>query len=330
VLEGTGSYYSSASRLIMSKKVSFIVLSDMGSPIKQLAIPKFVIQFLCFSLLACVIGAGFLVYEYHKIKMTLLSADERGNIISNQQEEIADQRLQIQNFALEINKLKKKLVGLNDFEKKIRVIGNIEKPAEQDGLFGVGGSIPEDIKSRIPITEKHNSLVREMHDQTNQLDIASAKQGERFELLLKHLEGQRNLLACTPAIRPLKGEKGKDWWFTSKFGYRVSPLTQLKEFHKGYDLSARKGTPIIATADGVVSYTGRKGLLGKTIVVDHGHGMRTRFAHCSKILKKRREKVKRGDVIALVGNSGRSTGPHLHYEVHLNGMPVNPKKYILN
>jgi murein DD-endopeptidase MepM/ murein hydrolase activator NlpD len=86
----------------------------------------------------------------------------------------------------------------------------------------------------------------------------------------------------------------------------------------------------MATADGVVTFIGKKGFLGNTIIVDHGHGMVTRYGHCKKFLKKRGEKVKRWEPIALVGNTGRSTGPHVHYEVRLNGVPVNPYKYILN
>jgi murein DD-endopeptidase MepM/ murein hydrolase activator NlpD len=138
------------------------------------------------------------------------------------------------------------------------------------------------------------------------------------------LEGQRNLLASTPAIRPTSG------WTTSRFGRRVSPFTGRKELHKGVDIANREGTVILATANGVVSYAGKKGAMGNIMVIDHGHGIVTRYAHLSKSLKKRGEKVKRGDIIAQMGNSGRSTGPHLHYEVHLNGVPVNPAKYILN
>jgi murein DD-endopeptidase MepM/ murein hydrolase activator NlpD len=100
--------------------------------------------------------------------------------------------------------------------------------------------------------------------------------------------------------------------------------------HKGLDIAARKGTPILATADGIVTFAGKKGLLGKTIVIDHGHGMKTRYGHNHKLLKKRGDRVKRWEPIALMGSSGRSTGPHTHYEVHLNGVPVNPEKYILN
>ena len=105
---------------------------------------------------------------------------------------------------------------------------------------------------------------------------------------------------------------------------------QILNILEGYDIASRQGTPLLATADGVVTYAGKKGLYGNFIVIDHGHGMITRYGHCHKLLKKRGDKVKRWDTIALMGSTGRSTGPHTHYEVHLNGIPVNPEKYILN
>jgi murein DD-endopeptidase MepM/ murein hydrolase activator NlpD len=176
----------------------------------------------------------------------------------------------------------------------------------------------------MPLTQKHNSLLRGMHEQVEQLNLATINQEQSFGTLFKYLKDQQNLLASTPAVRPTSG------WTTSRFGYRTSPFTDRREFHKGYDIANRLGTPITATADGVVSFTGPKGSLGKMVVIDHGHGMVTRFGHAHKILVKRGDAVKRGDTIALMGNSGRSTGPHVHYEVHLNGLPVNPEKYILD
>jgi murein DD-endopeptidase MepM/ murein hydrolase activator NlpD len=145
-----------------------------------------------------------------------------------------------------------------------------------------------------------------------------------MEKLLGALTQQRNRLACTPSIRPAKG------WISSQFGYRTSPFTGRREFHSGIDIANNHGTSIIATADGVVSFVGKKHLLGNLVVIDHGHGLVTRFAHLDDALVKRGEKVKRGAVIAKMGNTGRSTGPHLHYEVRLNGLPVNPVQYILN
>ena len=166
--------------------------------------------------------------------------------------------------------------------------------------------------------------MREMHEQTRQLELASGKQHEGFESLFNFLQDQRTLLSSTPAIRPVKG------WTTSGFGNRKSPFTGLPEFHKGLDIATRMATPVIATADGIISFTGTKGLLGRVAVIDHGHGIVTRYGHLNKIFKKRGEAVKRGDIIARVGISGRTTGPHVHYEVLLNGIPVNPIKYILN
>jgi len=139
------------------------------------------------------------------------------------------------------------------------------------------------------------------------------------------MEEQRNMLACTPTIRPVD-----DGYISSVFGYRISPFTERKEFHKGLDIATKKGTPILATADGVVTFSDKKGLIGNMIVIDHGYGFTTRYGHCQKLLKNKGDTVKRGDIIALVGNTGRSTGPHVHYEVQLNGVQVNPTRYIIN
>ena len=308
----------------MRKKITFFILDVSDSLIKQTTVSKSSLQFLGIFASVCLIFFSFVIYDYYNVKKTLIKTRGVESDIISRTNEITSQRKQINKFADEINYLKTKLVELNDFEKKIRIIANIEKDDNQNSLFGVGGSIPEDLDTEVSLTEKHNSLLREMHEQTKQLKLASTGQEEGFGSLLKHLEDQRNFLASTPAIRPVKG------WMSSRFGYRKSPFTGLREFHKGLDIATRKGTPIIATADGIVTFVGVKGLMGRMIVIDHGHGMVTRYAHLEKALKKSGEAVKRGDTIGLVGNTGRSTGPHVHYEVHLNGIPVNPEKYILN
>lgn len=285
---------------------------------------KGLLKGLSLLLVVALIASGYVAYDYYTLKKMLPSTSRLKGKIDNQEDEIINQRQQIQNFAHEINSLKTKLLDLNRFEKKIRIIANIEKSSGQDGLFGVGGSIPEDLNPNIELEGKHNRLLRDMHEQVEQLNVASVSQKDGFESLLKFLDDQRNLLASTPAISPVNG------WVTSRFGYRTSPFTGRREFHKGLDIASLKKSPIIATADGVVTFVGLKGMLGKVIVLDHGHGISTQYGHIDKALKKPGEKTTRGEEIAHVGNSGRTTGSHVHYEVLLNGLPVNPEKYIID
>lgn len=307
----------------MNDKISFYLLSYSGKTVKQFALTRRRLGVIvtC-SIILLLVTAG-IFFDYFNLKITF-NKKEIEKTISNQSNEILSQRKQIQKFADEINVLKSNLIELNKFEKKIRIIANINNPSEKDNLFGVGGSIPEDLDPKLPLTEKHNSLMREMHEQARELSLASVSQEKVFESLINDLKRKRNLLSSTPSIWPTKG------WLSSGFGYRISPFTGLREFHKGLDISSREGTKVIATADGVVTFAGRNGLYGNMIKIDHGHGMMTRYGHLEKMLKKRGDAVKRGDVIGLMGNTGRSTGPHVHYEVFLNGLPVNPKKYILN
>jgi murein DD-endopeptidase MepM/ murein hydrolase activator NlpD len=308
----------------MAKKISLIILSNSGTTVKQLAIPVVLLTALALVTALGVAFVGISFHDYQILRNSLGTSNHIAQTIEEQREEIGQQRLQIQAFAHEINALKEKLVGLDQFEEKIRVIANLA-PGQTDGnLFGVGGAAPEDLEPQLELTQRHEGLMREMHQQVDELASASQRQENSFGNLMDKLEGQRNLLASTPAIRPTGG------WMTSRFGHRVSPFTGRKELHKGVDIANRKGTAILATANGIVSFAGKKGPMGNVVVIDHGHGMITRYAHLSEAMKKQGDTVKRGDIIAQMGNSGRSTGPHLHYEVHLNGVPVNPATYILN
>lgn len=141
--------------------------------------------------------------------------------------------------------------------------------------------------------------------------------------LTRYFEGQQSLLASTPAIWPARG------WVTSDFGTRLDPYTASRAMHRGVDIANRAGTPIVSPADGVVVYAGYEGGYGKVIVVDHGFGVRTRYAHLAEIDAQLGERVKKGQQIGAIGNTGRSTGPHLHYEVRVNGVPENPRKFVL-
>ena len=142
--------------------------------------------------------------------------------------------------------------------------------------------------------------------------------------LWESLSERQSLLAATPSIKPVNG------WFTSKFGYRISPFTNRPTMHNGLDIAAAPGSPIYATADGVVSFAGYDPGYGKLVSIDHGYGVVTRFGHTSQIYVEVGQKIKRRDLIAAVGNTGRSTGPHCHYEVRVNGVPVDPHNYVLD
>jgi murein DD-endopeptidase MepM/ murein hydrolase activator NlpD len=308
----------------MANKFSFIVLGGSGTTLKQIHLSrKKLYGFVAVLGVVILVGCCGLI-DYLAIKSRLASKFNLEKSLAQQTEEVLHQREQIQKFAVEINELKEQLVQLNRFEEQIRIIANIDQPDNHDGLFGVGGSAPDDLNSNIELTERHQRLIKDMHQQIGQLETASDYQKDDFESLLGKLEAQKNLLAHTPAIRPVNG------WISSQFGYRQSPFTGKREFHKGLDIANRIGTPIIATADGVVSYSGKKGMMGNLVVIDHGHGLLTRYGHIDKVEVKVGALVKRGQIIARMGNTGRSTGPHVHYEVRLNGMPVNPSKYILN
>lgn len=308
------------------KEYSFLIFNHTGSPIKRLSVSG---KLLTAS--ACVVTAFFVVLtvfavDYVSLRENADTAVLLAGRITQQDDVIDHQRDQIQNFALQINQLKDQLADLNDFEKKMRIIANLDSQGDEtEGVFGIGGSMPEDLDPTIEMKERQSALIQEMHEQVNQLDLAAVTQQERFETLYEHMEAQQSILACTPTIRPVE-----DGYISSIFGYRVSPFTERREFHKGLDISTKKGTTIIATADGVISYSGKNGSMGNMIAIDHGYGYTTRYGHCQKLLKKKGENVKRGEVIALVGNTGRSTGPHVHYEVKLNGVQVNPNSYILN
>lgn len=299
------------------QKITFLVVPENTSNVKQIKCSRAFLGLLLCLMVAAITGGGILLHDYLTVKAKVPAMEALAR-------EVANQRVQIQAYAKRIGSLNSRMSALHDFEQKIRIIANMEAPEDQDGVFGIGGIASEALEDLPELTENHNQVIRTMHAQLEQLDEAAFVQEKAFEQLHDQIQHQKTLLACTPAVKPTTG------WISSRFGYRKSPFTGLREFHSGLDLATRKGTPVIATADGVVTFAGRNGGLGKMVKISHGYGKVTRYAHLHELLVKRGDRVKRGEKIGLVGNTGRSTAPHLHYEVHVNGIPVNPQKYILN
>jgi murein DD-endopeptidase MepM/ murein hydrolase activator NlpD len=181
--------------------------------------------------------------------------------------------------------------------------------AERDQLAALGSSGQQAVAARLDL----DALARRAHILVRSLT-------EAYDSLSTH----RERLAATPSIMPTKG------WMTSAFAReRIHPILHLARPHEGIDVTAPMGAEIQAPAAGLVTDVVWEEGYGNLLTLDHGTGLVTRYAHCSRILVVRGQRVKRGQAIALVGSSGLSTGPHLHYEVWLNGKPVNPMKYVL-
>jgi len=177
---------------------------------------------------------------------------------------------------------------------------------------GVGGLVPETLDT--------DAVVSELED----LGARSSVLSQSFDLIERAYQDQSLLLGSTPSIAPVKG------MISYGFGWRRDPFTGQRAFHKGLDVVAPRGTPVQSPADGIVTKASRSGSYGNVVFIAHGNGVTTRFAHLDGFAVKTGQEVTRGDVIGYLGNTGRSLGAHLHYEILVNNTKVNPTQYILD
>ena len=234
-------------------------------------------------------------------------------------------KIQVEKFSHQVKNFETAMARLERFEKKLRVITALENsPKSVEKNWGVGGPYGLTASSfNTSMGRGAASMVERLSNGLDHLDKQAKIQSISFQELDNFFKNQKSLLSSTPSIWPTRG------WVTSRFGFRKSPFTGLREKHEGWDIAARSGSQVRATADGEVVVEGREYGYGNMVEINHGYGVVTRYGHNSKNLVKVGDRVKRGQVISLVGSTGRSTGPHLHYEVLLNGVPVTPKNYIL-
>jgi murein DD-endopeptidase MepM/ murein hydrolase activator NlpD len=239
-------------------------------------------------------------------------------------------RLQEENATLarQIGELHGRLVSLADTittisqrDARIRVLANLEPIDPQVQAAGIGGpSGSSDLNGLTGIARRSAEVRVDLGALIRRANLLASSFKEAADSLALHTAR----LAATPSIMPTQG------WLSSAFSaMRTHPILHLARPHEGIDVSAPMGSPIEAPAAGVVTDAGWETGYGNTITINHGFGIVTKFAHASKLLVKTGQRVSRGQRIALVGNSGLATGPHLHYEVHVNGRPVNPLKYVL-
>jgi murein DD-endopeptidase MepM/ murein hydrolase activator NlpD len=235
-------------------------------------------------------------------------------------------------LASEIQRLRERLVGLRDTlnkfsdrEQAMRLLAGltpIDQDVQQAGIGGPSGQWSErdSLSAAGPNGQQALAARIDMDQLTRRANILVRSINEAYD----SASSQRARYAALPSIMPTKG------WLTSAFAReREHPILHLARPHEGIDLSAKMGMEIDAPAAGVVTQVSWVEGYGNMLTIDHGYGLVTRYAHCSKILVVRGQRVKRGQPIANVGSTGLSTGPHLHYEVWVNGRPVNPMKYVL-
>ena len=300
------------------KNYTIMVVPDETTRVRRYQVPKLYVRGLLFFFLICTAGLAYLLTDYVSVKKMVSDVDRL-------RLETRQQKKQLLTFAKSIDDIQTEMSQLRHFDTKLRVMANLDSVVYPEQIMGVGGENPKPFNPmEAELNFQDQALIDGMTNELSRIKSETDIQERSFQELVEYLEDQKSLLASTPSIWPVRG------WRTSGFGYRTSPFTGRREMHEGIDVATRTGTPVIAPADGVVIFAGRQGGYGNLAVIDHGYGIVTKFGHASKLNVKIGQKVKRGDIVAYVGNTGRSTGPHLHYEVAINGVPVNPMRYILN
>jgi murein DD-endopeptidase MepM/ murein hydrolase activator NlpD len=290
---------------------------------KKDSVKKFLATPIHFRLTAIIAGTflcffGYCSFDYLTIKLEQMELSNLRELTSTQQE-------QIETLQEKMSFFDRKLADLKQVDEKIRsmaseLTGKNRKLSkkkdvkQREQVLGVGGPMPADEAGRDQLTGLNRHMDRLLED-------ASARERSLAELQ-DFLRAQRSIAAVTPSIWPVTG------WVTSEFGRRTNPFGKRGEFHAALDIATKLGAPIKTPADGIVANVEKRPDTGLLIQIEHGRGISTLYAHLFRAAVSKGQVVKRGEVIGYVGNSGRSTGAHLHYAVSLNGVYVNPRNYL--
>ena len=334
---------------------TLMLLGDEQSPVRRFQIHKRAVRNALFALAGLVLLLGLLSWDYARMRV--------GNAeLADLRVETAEQREQTAIVETTLKEVRSELERVRELERKVRIIANLPGAAavggegvtelRPPGIEGDGGAeaevlppvgVPVDLGERpqsslelVPeealAESSPDSGLRSigarrlvaLDDLGRDLGGQATGRAESLEHLLGQLDAKRNRLASMPSIWPARG------WLTSRFGNRISPFTGRRHFHGGIDVSAEEGTAIQAPARGRVTGVGHRGPLGKSLTLDHGFGVKTLYGHNSEIFVKIGDRVERGQLVASVGSTGRSTGPHLHYVVQVGGKSRDPLDYIFD
>jgi len=302
-----------------NKFYSIIIISDATSTNKEFSISSKFIKKVLISVFVLLFIFGFIIFDYLSIsfdkeKMINLKTDNK-----KKEKIITGLSLKMEEFSISLKKMA-------DYKERILIASGLKSPLALKEVGSGGGPI---IDSSTLKSTTDNILI-DKPSNNNILDKALklTRNAKKVENTLKYVNSvidlQKVRLASTPSIWPTKG------YLTDGFGWRTHPFTGKRNFHYGQDIATQLGNDIVATADGFVLVVAHQNALGNLIVIDHGFGFTTRYAHLSGFNVKEGDRVKRGQVIGFVGNTGRSTAPHLHYEVRVFGKAQNPLNYIID
>jgi peptidase M23-like protein len=260
-------------------------------------------------------------------------------------EETAILREQTTSFSASLEDLKRRMLTMKEVNQRLRVMLGIQDQRPIDMMSGRGGSerpmdggqpltgvellnqpisAPDPPPAEVVTPKEGKPLIEKVQQDIIWLQRHSAVEERILEELIEAAKDKSARWAATPSIWPVRG------WVTSGFGARVSPFTNQLAMHDGLDIGAPPNTPVQASANGHVVTAGFDAKMGNVVLIDHGYGIETEYGHLAKLLVRQGQRVKRGDVVALVGSTGLSTGPHLHYMVKVKGQTVNPHNYILD
>lgn len=320
-------------------RYSVIVVSDETAPVRRFEVLKETVRRVVWG---AGISAALLTLclgDYVRVRIAQTELDRL-------RVEVVEQREQIATFDTTLEQVTSKLDRISEFERKVRIIANLpgsaatggedvvevggdeaeaEPPIDGEGIPASDGApAPPPPDARVSRSDTDPPRLDVLQRDAQKLGQVADTRERSLAQLADQLESKRDHLASTPAIWPAKG------WMTSTFGFRISPFTNRKQFHAGIDIAGERGTDVVAPARGRVAFTGKRGPLGRSLIIDHGYGMRTVYGHTDEIYVKRGEVVERGQRIASLGSTGRSTGPHLHYVVEVEGKAVNPLDYIFD
>ena len=275
----------------------------------------FIVVFLCVS----IVGTGLFFATDYLTKILYQTK------LKNLKRDYSQLSLTLSKLHQQMDLLSTHVINIEEKDRALRTYANMPQLDKDVRKLGIGGmEVVKHVKVENQLSDPASKLIdleMNVDNLTRKVKLELASYSNIYNKVIK----ESDRLQSIPSIRPVNGG-----YINSGFGYRNDPFTSKPRFHYGQDITVSSGTNIYAPSDGVVKYAARQGGFGKVIKLDHGYGYRTIFAHLSKFYVKWGQKVKRGDLIGKSGNTGRSAGPHLHYEVHRNGVPQNPLDYFFS